>query len=281
MNILIIGDSLALPRPHRIKSFNPAEEHQLAVHFQETYGMLIQEHLYRSFPEEFSTVTNRAVRSCTLKHILSEWMDHLYIFTPDVVILQVGVVDCWFREELGGAQMVPHDEFVKLLDDLIHMLKLRPNTKVIAVGIALTSNKMEQRYPGILNEIRKYNRTLRSKVDHRQFFYVDMEPFTDPNQQNKYLLPDDSHLNKEGNRLVSQLLLPFIEAQVHARKASRHQENGDWQNAHERLKEAFHLYPADVGIIDALAKTCDIFKDRLTLLQMLTQIKQMRTEEQS
>lgn len=40
MRVLFLGDSLGLPRPHRINNYNP-DEKELAVRYDETYSSII------------------------------------------------------------------------------------------------------------------------------------------------------------------------------------------------------------------------------------------------
>ncbi|CAI8998291.1 GDSL-like Lipase/Acylhydrolase [Brevibacillus sp. IT-7CA2] len=210
MNILILGDSLALPRPHRINNFDPIQDKELAVHFNETYGFLLEKELRSQFTEMNFTVTNRAQRFSTIKNISEQFTDHLFFFQPDVIVMQVGIVDCWFREELGGKQIVEIEEFEQYYKKIISLVELRPQTKLIVIGICKTSLKMEQRYPGTLTQISLYNDILKNGENHSQVFFIDMETHIEPSDPHVYLLPDDHHLNKRGNLLVSTFLLNII-----------------------------------------------------------------------
>lgn len=208
MNLLIAGDSLALPRPHRINNYH--FEKELAVHFNETYGYLIQMELQKIVTDKMLTITNRSRRAATIKHIHQEIVNHIFYFNPDVLILHVGIVDCWIRPELEQKQHVLLEEFAKYYLDIISYVKKRPEMKCIIIGACPTSNKMEDRTPGLLLEIMKYNFVLKSEADSQQIFYVDMEQHVSSDDPHKYLLPDDHHLNKDGHALVSKLILNVI-----------------------------------------------------------------------
>lgn len=208
MNILITGDSLALPRPHRINNYKLEEE--LAVHFHDTYGYLVQAALQNKFPDKMITVTNRAQRAATIKDIHREGGNHIFFFQPDVLIVQVGIVDCWIRPELEQLQYVKLPEFIRYYLELIQMIKQRPKMKVIFIGICPTSEKMEGRTPGLLSEIMKYNLALKSRVDNEQIFFIDMDEHVSSKDPHRYLLPDDHHLNKAGNALVADKIVNII-----------------------------------------------------------------------
>lgn len=212
MKIFILGDSLALPRPHRIKSFDPEVDKELAVHFDETYGCLLQNELLNAYPTVRFSVTNRAQRLTTIKDIAAQFSDHLFYFQPDVIVMQVGIVDCWIRDELGGKQLVNIVEFEQYYHAILTLLQKRPETKLIVVGICPTSIKMEKRYPGILQQINLYNQVLKSGENHHQVFFVEMESYINSHNPHVYLLPDDHHLNKKGNELISRRLVEIIKA---------------------------------------------------------------------
>jgi lysophospholipase L1-like esterase len=212
VKILIAADSLSLPRPHRINEFNPKMDNEMAVHYEETYGYLLEQALSKKYPDQAVHVINRGQRFYTIKNIHQQVADHLFFFQPDVLVIQVGVVDCWFRENLGGKQMVPLQDFEQTYKSIVLLIKDRPETKVVFIGISSTSDKMAARYPGIVKEISKYNRVLKSSADHNQIFFIDMEEQVKGDKPQQYLLPDDCHYNKDGNQLIHKLLSGIIEA---------------------------------------------------------------------
>lgn len=207
MRMVVVGDSLGLPRPHRMNNYNPNET-ELAVHYKHTYSSIIA----KEWKESSIEVINRSQRFYTIKDIYNQFADHLFFYEPDVIVLQAGIVDCWFREQLNGRQMVPILEFEGYVNKIIELMKLRPKVKMIIVGICPTSMKMEKQYPGILKEIIEYNKIYRGVSDNCQIFYLDMEKYIQPDNPHQYLLPDDHHLNREGNRLVATELSLFLKA---------------------------------------------------------------------
>lgn len=242
MNILILGDSLALPRPYRINDFDPSTDKELAVHFNETYGFLLEKELRSLYPSTNTTVVNRAQRFSTIKNIREQFVDHLFFFEPDVIILQVGIVDCWFRENLGGKQLVEVAEFEQTYRDLLSIAEMRPQTKIIVLGICKTSMKMEQRYPGILKQISLYNQVLKNGENRHQVFFVNLEPHIDPNNPHVYLLPDDHHLNKQGNLLISNYLLQLTKAFLENVNGCQAFES-DMNRSYKHFRQSFDAYP--------------------------------------
>lgn len=207
MRIVVLGDSLGLPRPHRINAYSP-EELDLAVSYEQTYSSIIQKKLFEQYKGTFFEVINRSRRSCTIREIAREFSDYLFFYEPDVIILQVGIVDCWFRE--NRKQIVNIKEFEMHLNSIVKVLKSRPKCKLIIVGISPTSLKMDTRYPRLNTEIKKYNDIYISVVNHNEIFYVNLENFIEPSNLSEYILPDDHHLNPKGNELVAEEILKII-----------------------------------------------------------------------
>ncbi|MBW7473366.1 SGNH/GDSL hydrolase family protein [Paenibacillus oenotherae] len=210
MLLVLAGNSLSLPRPHQIKAFDPATERGLAISYTDTYGYLLNLALARQYPEYAVSVQNRSQRGYSILDVLHQIEDHLYYFQPDYLILHIGIVDCWYRAELEGRSYVNIQTFTKSCLKLVEHMRRRPETNLLVIGIAPTSCKMEERYPGILQQIADYNHVLSCIADHHQIHYVDLASHISPHDPQQYLLPDDQHLNKEGNKLVCQQLLQVI-----------------------------------------------------------------------
>lgn len=243
MRILVAGDSLGLPRPHRINNYSPNEK-ELAVAYENTYSSIINRELLEHFNmNPLVEMINRSRRFQTIKNVFAEFTDHLFFYEPDVIIMHVGIVDLWFRENLGGKQMIEKEIYKQYFLNILKLLKLRPNCKIIIVGISPTSLKMEKKYPGINCEIRLYNQILKSQVDHKTIFYIDMENYVDSKDPNQYLLPDDHHLNKEGNKLVAEKLIYLIKAFVYSDKGVYHYSDGDLLTASDCFKKSFSIHP--------------------------------------
>ncbi len=218
MRILIAGDSLALPRPENMSQINNGLP--LLVSYDETYGQLLEKKLLEDKIYDNVSVLNRAQRFFNIKNIYNQFLDHAFSFTPDVIVMQVGIVDCWFREELNGKQLIEIAEFTAIYHNIIDIVKLG-TFKLIIIGICPTSRKMENRTPGLLNEIDKYNNVLKSSADDITIYFIDMKESIAPDNPHEYLHLDDHHLNKEGNKLVAQKLHTVFKEHIYmSRKSS-------------------------------------------------------------
>ncbi|SIQ38247.1 SGNH/GDSL hydrolase family protein [Domibacillus enclensis] len=204
--VMILGDSLSLPRPGNFKTFNPKEDLELGVEFNQTYPYLLQENLTNFY------VINRAVRASTIKSIYErDRMDHIFLTKPDVIVIHVGIVDLWPRTELNGLGYLSECEFAYYYIKILKLLKVLPNTKVICIGIANTSRKMEKRFPGLLNKINIYNKIIKNICNlNDQAIYVDISTFLRTECLEEYIMKDHQHLNAEGNKLIASLIIENI-----------------------------------------------------------------------
>lgn len=241
MRILVLGDSLGLPRPHRINNYSPSEK-ELAVSYEQTYPSIIQKVLINEFfGSDYFEVINRSKRFCNIRDILREFPDFLYFYEPDIIILQIGIVDCWYRD--NRKQIVDKKEFEENLMNIFKLLESRPNCKLIIVGICPTSEKMDLRYTGQNREIKKYNELYKKYVDNNTVFYVDMEDHINPSDVNVFLLPDDHHLNIEGNLVVAQEALKIIKSIYFSKVGYEAYTNNLLEEAYINFKNAFIEYP--------------------------------------
>jgi len=249
MRILVAADSLGLPRPHRINNYSPNET-DLAIYYENTYSSIINKELLNYYKmDPYIEVINRSRRFQTIKNVNDEFADHLFFYEPDVIMMHVGIVDCWFRENLEGKQMVDRKNYQQYFLNILELLKNRPSCKLVIVGIAPTSIKMQKRYPGINREIRLYNQVLKSSVDNKTVFYIDMEKHVDPHRTQKYLLPDDSHLNQEGNKLVAEQAISLFKGFIYADLGVQQYNEGNHEGALKYFERSYDAYPLELNNI--------------------------------
>ncbi|MFC4354693.1 SGNH/GDSL hydrolase family protein [Chryseomicrobium palamuruense] len=243
MRILIAGDSLALPRPHRINSYSP-DETELAVTYGETYSSLLHVDLLKDLGDQtFVEIINRSRRSQTIQGIYQEFSDHLFFYEPDFIVVQVGIVDCWFRENLNGKQLIDVTQFEEYLQLIVKLLSLRASTRLIIVGICPTSRKMEKKYTGINNEIVKYNKVLKNSQNNKTVFFIDMCRLINKSNISEYLLPDDHHLSKKGNQVVAENLTIRAKAFFYADKGVHLYNEANKRGALNYFIKSFCYFP--------------------------------------
>lgn len=280
MRILITGDSLALPRPYFINDYNPAKDHELAVSYDQTYGSLLQKELSQLYPEKYIELINRGQRAFTIKHVENQIIDHTYFFEPDIIILHVGIVDCWFRAELNSKQYVDIQSFEKAAQHIVNIINSTKTTKIIIIGICPTSMKMERRNKGLLKEITKYNEVFKKYIEHNRIFYVDMEKHINPNNPHKYLLPDDHHLNRDGNYLIfnelKNLVCAFIESDLGVEYFEISKNIG---GANEHFKRSYSYFPIYLDNLYNLLTLSYELKEYNYLKSIISAIKNFHIEK--
>lgn len=255
MRILIAGDSLALPRPHRINNYSFLEI-DLAVAYEQTYPALLTKELLTDFQfNPYIEVINKSKRGQTIVGVHTEFVDNLFFHQPEIIIMHVGIVDCWFRDELGGKQHVPIEQFTAYLDKILSYLKLREECRLILVGIAPTSVKMDGRYPGLNKAIMNYNKVLYSKVDYKNVFYIPVEKFVKISDVHHYLLPDDQHLNVVGNHLVAKEVLRIIKGIIFTKQGYLLQSDNDFNKMKRMFYRAYQEYPQNIDTLYNLIVT--------------------------
>ncbi|WP_342600375.1 SGNH/GDSL hydrolase family protein [Psychrobacillus sp. FSL H8-0483] len=273
MRILVAGDSLGLPRPNRINNYSP-DETELAVAYENTYSSIVNKNLLEHFKmDPFIEMINRSRRFQTMKNVYEEFTDHLFFYEPDVIIIQVGIVDCWFRESLNGKQMVDKVSFEKYLSNILMLLNMRPLCKLIIIGISPTSKKMEKKFVGINSEIRLYNEILKAHVDNKNVFYVDMEKHVDSEQTQRYLLPDDHHLNRDGNKLVAEQLICILKGFIFTNLGIQKHNKGKSREALNYFTKSFKEYPMNTDNICNLLIIYYEIKDKVEMNLLIDYVK--------
>jgi len=209
VRVVVAGDSLALPRPANVHTWRPGTGEELAVRTQDTYAYLLERDLRRRLVEDCEVV-NRAVRMRTMPEIAADNESLVHFFEPDALVVQVGIVDCWPREHLGWQPLVPLPQFLDAFLTLVAHVQLRPQTRLVVVGPCPTSRRMEAKAPGVQEAVNRYAAALDQVTRELGFDFLDMRQHVDPDDPEVNLLPDGSHLNRAGNRLVADELLRIL-----------------------------------------------------------------------
>ena len=82
MRILVAGDSLGLPRPHRINDYS-LSEYNLAVSYGDTYSSIINKELLTLFKmDPYIEIINKSKRSQTIAGVYSDFIDNLFFISP-------------------------------------------------------------------------------------------------------------------------------------------------------------------------------------------------------
>lgn len=217
--VLIIGDSLSLPRDE--------------VQYEETWPYLLSEKSGENFH-----VINLSRRASTTKRLDIEGKDVFEYYNPDIVIIQLGIVDCSPR--LMGSM---ESKIVSLLPKLLRkkyisiIKKVRNrsekrvkvklnhyrkyllnyikkvneyNCKIICLKIGNVGKSTLVKNPKINISIENYNNVLKEICSSFDLQFID--PFFNSSDVNKgeYTIDDGYHLSAKGNQVISSTIIDYL-----------------------------------------------------------------------
>lgn len=206
--MLIITDSLGLPR---------SSNGQL-VSYEKTWVTLLRENYQ---------VHQVSIGGATISELLTQ-VDYHYLFYPDIVIVQAGIVDCAPRAFTKNERIVlnsiwgirrlfmkiskkygkqirnfrqkcytPPDQFEAVIKQINNIFSTVP---VYFLGIIPALESYETAVKGVKNKIDLYNSIIKSNAN-----YISLE-----NISEEHIMPDFHHLSEKGNEYVYQLILKQI-----------------------------------------------------------------------
>lgn len=214
-HLVFCTDSLSLPRPWKKNA--PLEFPELFLGYDKTYPFLLKERLETT--EHRVDISSLAKRGGTSKDAALSVEDAFFWRSPSVVVLHIGIVDCWPRGENGA--LIDIDSFKQnLLLFLQNKQKFAKNIPLIVVGIMPTLSRVVAKNPGINETISDYNRVLKAVFGHNALF-IDSEALFEQYGE-KLLHPDGHHLSKDGHEIIAQkiqevLMGVFAEQEMEAR----------------------------------------------------------------
>lgn len=215
--ILIVGDSLGLPREN--------------MPYEKTWPRLVSK-FTRS---HVVAKVQRALTTATLHSGM--YQDWLEFYTPNMVILQVGIVDCAPRYiKNGGLAMkllgvapgpvksaawkiikkagrkakyadVSSEKFKANLEKYIDRCVKAGVSNVLLISIARSGSAMVRSNPGVLGQLTCYNEIIRTVAEQFAICKViDVLAYAD----DAYFLEDGYHLNEYGNQQLFNELSKHI-----------------------------------------------------------------------
>jgi len=197
MKVLIVTDSLGLPRP------TPER-----VEPEETWPELLSQHF---------DVTRFSSGGATIKDLFSQ-IEYMKMYNPDVVFIQSGIVDCAprafskFENEFINKFRVTRYLSSKFLNKqrIIRLRKTRNTTystlaqfeefikrfnnsfpKVYWVEIVPANDAYEAVVPGIKRNVERFNKLIKDNAGGR---WISTSDFSDSD-----IMSDHIHLSKTGN----------------------------------------------------------------------------------
>jgi len=217
--ILCIGDSLALPRPN--------------VPYEDTWIYLLK----NQFPNfDYITLFRRGITTNIL--VGADGNDWLEYYMPNIVIMQLGIVDCAPRLIKEGLERkivgkLPHSIADKYINFLKTYRKRNPNNvyvsiqrfkenlrdyshrcrnidlqKLIIIKIPIPSKDMVVKNLQIIENVNKYN-AIFDELSSDYFFITCISPLI-PTIADNNIYVDGYHPNAIGNKLVYSEILKVL-----------------------------------------------------------------------
>ncbi|OAM92789.1 Lysophospholipase L1 [Pelosinus fermentans] len=221
MRILIVTDSLGMPRGN--------------VDIENTWT--------RSFIKEYGgcfEVFTFLKSGLTSNDVISEADQLLGLFKPDIVIFQIGIVDCvrrvlspnvvkilsripiiskytremirkkhYFLTKIHELKYVGTEQFVANIEKISYIAHKR-GIVVAFIKIAGPGNALIESTYGVEEDIDLYNQIINMEVrKHSNTIFVD--PYEGQNLRDYLLEEDGYHLNAKGNELVFNSLVSMLD----------------------------------------------------------------------
>lgn len=216
-NILIIGDSMAMPRNE--VAYNQTWIYKLISHFSEI--MFIDK-------SRRGSTTERIVQEGGGYKNVQPGADLLEYYKPNLVVIQLGIVDCsprlvsrnalstklinhsptfvktvFYRFKKKYSVRKPKNAFVSPqqfknnFETYIKRAKAM-NTRVLAIEIAPVAESFVEKSPSIVASIAEYNKILEDLTIYENFSVVSSY---DKKLSNSLLI-DELHLNEKGHEII-------------------------------------------------------------------------------
>jgi len=228
LRIFLIGDSLAVPRS------DPSGD----IRYRNCYPFLIQQYLENQLQSvHVPVIYDRSQSCCTLPDVVFSWNEEISLQEPDILIIQVGVVDCAPRVFTPYQRKVVANLRPRIMRESVlslvrkyrkHLVRLRGNLtytsyeqfRQAAIGLSSEADRvgllgcyfvniitpsleMERRSPGFCSNVAKYNEVLEEVADGKIVQIVDMDGIVQRMGHERLLLSDGIHINKEGHRILA------------------------------------------------------------------------------
>ncbi|HSB27989.1 MAG TPA: GDSL-type esterase/lipase family protein [Pyrinomonadaceae bacterium] len=228
MKVVILADSLALPR----------EEVGGGRCFESAYPYLLYDSLKRRFGDRSPMIIERGMRLRTVEAVLTDWHEQVRLRNADVVIVQVGVVDCaprvflrrenrflarrpkWIREPLlkfvhkyrrqiissRPRVYVPLDRFRRHIEEITEKARETNLLSLIYVNIIEPPSDIEYRSPGFQKNVQLYNQVLAHQASQPRVTLIDVNRAIHEEGGAEKLTIDGVHLNVRGHEILARLL---------------------------------------------------------------------------
>lgn len=136
----------------------------------------------------------------------------------DILIFQIGINDSWHYKSRKGIPCVSLNDFEKNLKKIYLKAKIKKFKKIIFLNYhKLLNNRIEINNKTLNENLDKYNKKIRFFCKKYKLDLIDINRLT-KNQNLCLKLPDGIHLNKNGVKIYSSIILKFITKSINEKK---------------------------------------------------------------
>jgi hypothetical protein len=239
--IVALADSLALPR----------DEGTDVVRWEDTWPSQLQ-HMCDLHGVRAETINCGARSRRITTTIEGDFYEHIDLKRPDIVILQIGIVDCaprlislwerrvmnrrWFpaslrekiirRRSASRASRTRRNPLAKVYTspELFaatlstfgkRLRQTHPRIQLFALPILGRLSQLEVHSPGYISNIKLYNDLLKSFCLQHAFHWFDPEDIVDSSANSEFFASDAYHLLPLGNRRIAERLFSELFEKPH------------------------------------------------------------------
>ena len=178
MKILVIGDSIGLPRFAK-------DTGEVELNYENTYPDFVRKLALRRFAGEDILLVNACRHANTSVHLLRGAANDVCFLQPDVVILQLGMTDLWpaggrstsppFPDLAGKDPWVDESEFAHNMERFVDFCLSQTNCRVVVVNIPRCCDRQYRQHPGARERTERYNRRLEQLMSNSRLALVDAQ----------------------------------------------------------------------------------------------------------
>lgn len=178
MKILVIGDSIGLPRFAKHTA-------EVELYYEDTYPEWVRKLALRRFADEDVLLVNACQHAHTSLHLLRGAANDVCFLQPDAVVLQLGMADLWpaagrsisptLAELAGKDPWVDESEFTQNMERFVAFCLSQPTCRVIVVNIPRCHDRQYRQHPGAWERTERYNRRLAQLTPNPRLALVDAQ----------------------------------------------------------------------------------------------------------
>ncbi len=227
MKILILADSLAMPRP----------QSEGDIPDECTYPSLIDRSLREKFGINAPVVIERGMRRRTIEYVLNDWQDLIEYRSPEMLVVHVGIVDCaprvFMRLEremvdrlrpisLRDAILrfahdhrrrivqfrkrvyVPAAQFRRQVTEVVERARAANIKSLIFINIVTPPQDLDLRSPGFIQNVITYNQILKECVRGDNVDLIDLDEMIRQAGGAAKLTVDGIHIDRTGHQMLAR-----------------------------------------------------------------------------